>query len=78
MDRLTAAVRKALDNAPGTLRALARATGVSHAQLHRIARGERNATPAVAAAVADALEQWGTRCSRLARGIRQAQLRRTK
>ena len=75
-DRLTEAVRQAVRGAPCSVRALARAAGVPDSTLVRIVGGERAATPAVAAAVARALNLWGTKCGQLAQGIRQAQLRR--
>jgi hypothetical protein len=68
-DPLTAAVRRALRGAPCTTRALAVEADVPHSTLVRIAAGTRNATPAVALAVARALESWGKRSHRLALGI---------
>jgi transcriptional regulator with XRE-family HTH domain len=62
MNALTQAVRHALANAPVSLREVGRRAGVSHAQLARIVGGERNATPAVARAVADALDEIGAEC----------------
>ncbi|HZA92426.1 MAG TPA: helix-turn-helix domain-containing protein [Gemmatimonadales bacterium] len=72
-DRLTDAVRQAVRGAPCSVRALARAAGVPDSTLVRIVARERAATPAVAAALARALDQWGTQCGQLAHGIRQAQ-----
>lgn len=71
-DRLTNAVRRAVQHAPCSVRALARAAGVPDSTLVRIAAGERAATPAVAAAVARALEAWGAQCERHAAAIRKA------
>jgi len=76
-DRLTDAVAHAIREAPCSLRALARAARVPDSTLVRIRAGERAATPAVAAAVAGALDKWGVRCAQLARGIRQAHPKRT-
>ena len=76
-DRLTEAVATAVRRAPCTVRALARAAGVPPSTLTRITSGARAATPAVAAAVAGALDTWGARCAQLARGIRQAHRKRT-
>jgi len=73
IDRLTDAVTRAVRDAPCSVRALARAADVPASTLVRIIARERAATPAVAAAVARALEQWGTNCGQLAQGIRQAQ-----
>jgi len=72
-DHLTETVTQAVRGAPCSVRALARAAGVPDSTLVRIVAGERAATPAVAAAVAGALDQWGTKCEHLARNIRQAQ-----
>ena len=57
---------------------LAQAAGIPQSTLARILGGERNATPPVARAVVRALDEWGARCARLARDIRQAQPRRTR
>jgi transcriptional regulator with XRE-family HTH domain len=72
-------MRKALDNLPGPLNALAKRAGVSHALLWRIAEGTRNVTPAFAAKVAAALERWADenrtaakRCDTAAKAIRRA------
>jgi len=72
-DRLTEAVTRAVRGAPCSVRALARAADVPDSTLVRIVAGERAATPAVAAAVARALDEWGAQCGQLARAIRQAQ-----
>jgi hypothetical protein len=70
--RLTAAVARAVTDAPCTLRALAEAAAVPPSTLSRIVTGERAVTVAVALAVADALDRMSTRAAQLARGIRQA------
>jgi plasmid maintenance system antidote protein VapI len=72
-DRLTGTVMKAVRDAPCSVRALARQAGVPDSTLVRIVAGERAATPAVAAAVARALDEWGAQCGQLAKAIRQAQ-----
>ena len=72
-DRLTETVTRAVRGAPCSVRALARAAGVPDSTLVRIVAGERAATPAVAAAVARALDEWGARCEQFAKAIRQAQ-----
>lgn len=72
-DRLTETVTQAVRGAPCSVRALARQAGVPDSTLVRIVTGERAATPAVAAAVARALDKWSARCRQLARGVRQAQ-----
>src|SRR6266567_3693844 len=76
-DRLTDAVATAVRRAPCTLRGLARAAGVPPRTLTRITLGTRAATPAVATAVARALDHWSADCARLARAIRQAHRTRT-
>lgn len=68
-DPLTSAVRRALKDAPCSMRALAREAGISHANLVRIIAGSRPATQGVADAVASALRTWGERCSRLADAV---------
>lgn len=72
-DRLTEAVTRAVRGAPCSVRALARAAGVPDSTLVRIVAGDRAATPAVATAVARALDQWSARCGQLAQAVRQAQ-----
>ena len=69
---VTDAVRQALEVVPN-VSALAKAAGVSQSLLARIQAGERQATPAVAAKVARALEQWSAKWARAAARIRQAQ-----
>jgi len=71
MTRLTDVVRKAIDTAPN-VSALAKAAGVSQSLLARIQAGERQATPAVARKVAQALVAWGAKAMRAAGHIRQA------
>ena len=68
MSRLEA-FRRALEEAPGSLRELARATHVSHTLLARVRDGERELTDETARAVASALRQWGDRCAELADAI---------
>jgi hypothetical protein len=65
------AVAAAIEAAPGSLRTLARASGVDNALLSRISTGQRQATEGVAAKVADALEQWAEECSTHAARIRR-------
>ena len=71
MTRLTHAVRKGIDAVPN-VSALAKAAGVSQSLLARIQTGERQATPAVARKVAQALIVWGAKAVRAAGRIRQA------
>jgi len=69
----TDAVQAAIEAFPGSLRTLAKSTGVSPALLSMISTGPprgRNATEAVASKVADALESWAEVCSTHAARIR--------
>ncbi len=50
--------RGALRAAPGSLRALARAAGVSYDIVLRVWRGEREVEPAVARKVVRVLDRW--------------------
>ena len=76
-DRLTQAVQRAIVAAPCSVAALALAAQVPQSTLARIQYGERNATPAVASAVATALAQWGTDYTKAAVRLRQ-QITRTE
>ncbi len=78
MDRLTQAARAAIEGAPGSLRSLARMAGVSHVLLIKIRDGKQRATPTVAAALAQALEQWATACFDAAGKLHRALYRRTR
>lgn len=69
---LAGEIRTAIATAPCTLRALARASNVSHTVLVQIRRGTFLATPVVARKLADALEQWGAACQRSATRLRKA------
>ena len=69
------AVRRAIAKSPATLRALARAAGVQPASLARIGTEEREASDAVATAVAKALRRWSRECAELAAGIEKASTR---
>jgi len=66
------AVAKAIKQAPCSVRALAREAGVPHVSLALIVAGTRNATPAVAKAVATALKRWSRKCERAATHIEEA------
>ncbi len=76
MTTLMEAVKRAIDRAPCSVASLARVAGVPQSTLARIKAGERNVTPAVARAVARALEQWSEECASLAASIRRVQPRR--
>ena len=70
-EQLSDAVRDALKGSPASLRALAREAGVPVSTLSRIQSGERDATEAVASAVADALTRWGDSCQDASSRIRK-------
>ena len=72
MNAVTAAVRRTLANAPVSLRELGRRSGISHAQLARIVAGQRNATPVVARAVADALDTIAAEALKAAALVRRS------
>ena len=65
-DQLLSAFRTALRKMPGSIRALARESGLSDSLLIRIRDGERRLTPETVAAVAHALRAWEDRCGVLA------------
>jgi ribosome-binding protein aMBF1 (putative translation factor) len=69
---LTRATLRAVERAPCSTRALAKAAGISHGLLHRIQRGDYHVTPDVAERLATALEAWGATCVAAARAIRAA------
>jgi transcriptional regulator with XRE-family HTH domain len=71
MNALTRTVARALTEAP-SLREISRRAGVSPAQLSRIVSGQRNATPEVARAVADALSALGADCEKGAARVRRS------
>jgi hypothetical protein len=69
---LTKTVCAALDAVPCSIRKLADASGVQPSTLTRVRQGDRVATPATAARLADALEGWAALCTTHARAIRRA------
>jgi lambda repressor-like predicted transcriptional regulator len=69
---MTAAVCRALRDAPCSLRALAREAGVSHSTLVLIKGGSLDASLGVADALTVALRTWGERCTKLADGVERA------
>jgi hypothetical protein len=75
----TPAVAQAIAGAPVSIRTLAERAHVSHAELARIAAGQRNATRAVATSVMRALERLAVSqrdgaafCERHAEALRRA------
>jgi hypothetical protein len=77
-DAVTAAVRSALQHAPCSIRALARAADVPASTLVRIQSGDRAATVTVARALAGALRAWGQTCTALAGAVEEAAARPSK
>ena len=71
-ENLTRELLSAIDAAPCSLRALAREAGVAHSLLVQVQQRDFHATPGLAAKIAGALEQWGTRCTTAARKLRAA------
>ncbi len=69
---LTAALRRALNDAPCSLRALAREAEVPPSTLVRARKGEIGVTPAVALALAKALRRWSDRCAKAAERLEKA------
>ena len=69
---LDTAVRRAIANAPGSIRELAKEARVSHVFLWAIVHRREHATPRVARLVAAALERRGKRCVVEAARVRAA------
>jgi hypothetical protein len=63
-------VTLALKAWPGSLRALARAAGISHVTLVRLQAGDRP-SPETAARLAQAFEEAGQRCQDAAKALRR-------
>ena len=61
---LSLTLRDAMARTPGTTRALARDAGVPHTTLVRVGSGAIEASPALVASVAAALERWSDLCKR--------------
>jgi len=66
MENVRVALGRAMEEAPGSVRELARAAGLDHAALVRVRDGEYNLTPARVRSVIAALREWGRRCTDLA------------
>ncbi len=66
------ALRRAIRQAPCSMRALARAAGVSHVMLVGIVSGRERATPRVARMVVRALDRWAARCATDVAAVRAA------
>lgn len=72
MGSLRKALSEAMELGPGTLRELARESGVSVGHLSRILSGERNGTPEIAERVGEAFQRWAERSSEAAAIIRRS------
>lgn len=75
MEEARAVLRTILDEAPGSIRELAREAGISHPLLVAIRDGERRLTPETRDAVAAALRRWAERCEGLAEALEAAETR---
>jgi transcriptional regulator with XRE-family HTH domain len=71
-DRVTAIMRDVLQRLPMSVSALARQVGISQPMLWRILNGDRRATPAKVAKIADALASWGKDATAAAKALRRA------
>lgn len=71
-DRLSAHVATVLRHTPISLRALAKASGMSHALLSLIQSGERTATPEVARRLASSLRELSRTAGTLAARLERA------
>ena len=72
MEDLQESLLAAIEEAPASMRALAREAGIPHSTLVRIRQGRLGVTPAVARAVADALQEWSTVCTEGSDGLKRA------
>lgn len=68
------ALQSVLEDSPASIRALARAAGVSHALLVAIRAGERRMTPATRDALVAALRRWSRKHAELADALEAAEL----
>ena len=66
MENVRVALSRAMTEAPGSVRELARAAGLDHAALVRVRDGEYNLTPARVRSVIAALRAWSSRCADVA------------
>src|SRR2546428_13764762 len=76
MDRLTEALKIAVNKSPASRRELCRAAGVEQSLLARVLAGERRATTTLCKPIARALQQWGTDCTVAARVLHNALVRK--
>ncbi len=66
MENVRVALGRAMEEAPGSVRELARAAGLDHAALVRVRDGEYNLTPGRVRSVIAALRAWSAGCADLA------------
>jgi len=76
MDRLTEALKIAINKSPASRRELCRAAGVEQSLLARVLAGERRATTTLCRRIARALRQWGTDCTAAATVLHNALVRK--
>lgn len=67
------ALREVLSQAPGSIRELARAAGLSHASLIQARDGEIGLRPETVRSIVEALRAWSTTCAALADRLEAAQ-----
>lgn len=72
--RVREVLRRAMDEVPGSIRELARESGLAHVTLIQVRDGERNLSPERWADVVAALRHWEKRCGRLADALEDAAL----
>lgn len=70
-EELAEAVRRVLDEVPGSDRALARAAGISPSTLYRIRSGDRGCSPEIAEKLADTLQAWSENTGQAAAHLRR-------
>ena len=66
MENVRVALARAMEQAPGSVRELARAAGLDHAAFVRVRDGEYNLTPTRVRSVISALRAWSATCAELA------------
>jgi hypothetical protein len=72
------ALRQVLSEAPGSIRELARAAGLSHASLIQARDGEIGLRPETVRSIVEALRAWSTTCAALADHLEAAQRAETQ
>lgn len=78
MDRLRLALQAVLSRAPGSIRELARAAGLSHASLIQARDGQIGLKPESVRSIVEALRAWSTTCADLADRLEAAQQAETQ